>query len=87
MPLFKLLLFVLMVGVVMLAARGWFGARFTKRSNLWGGSALVAVGVCVLLLFTPLKWLAALLFVVMLPLATVSALVRREERPQNKNKE
>ncbi len=71
----------------MLAARGWFGARFTKRSNLWGSSTLVVAVVCVLLLFTPFKWLAGLLFVAMLPLATVSALVRREERPQNKNKE
>jgi uncharacterized membrane protein HdeD (DUF308 family) len=81
MQLFKLLLFVLIVGVVMLAARGWFGARLTRRSNLWGGSALVLTVVGVLLLFTPLKGLAVLALVAALPLAIVGALVRREEPP------
>jgi hypothetical protein len=80
MPAFKLLLFVLVVGVIMLVARGWFGARFTSRSNLWGGSAMVLAVVCFVLLFTPLKWLAVLAFVAALHKAVISALLRSDAK-------
>lgn len=86
MPLFKLLLIMLVLGVVAFAARMWFRLRFTTRSNLWSGSAVALTIVCALLLFTPLKWLAALAFVAALPLAVVGALVREGEGSGKKGK-
>ena len=77
----------LVLGVVAFAARMWFRARFTSRSNLWGGSALVLTVVCFVLLFTPLKWLAVLVLVAALPLATIGALLREGEGRGRKRKE
>jgi NhaP-type Na+/H+ or K+/H+ antiporter len=87
MYLFKLLVSVLIIGVIMGLARGWFGTRFTTRSNVWGGGAMVLTIVCFLLLFTPLKWLAALAFVAALPLAVVSALLRSTEEKKKSQRE
>jgi uncharacterized membrane protein HdeD (DUF308 family) len=87
MPLFKLLLIMLILGVVAFAARMWFRLQFTTRANLWGGSGMVLTVVGVLLLFTPLKGLAVLALVAALPLATMSALLREEERRGRKRKE
>ncbi len=74
----------LILGGVAWAARMWFRARFTSRSNLWGGGAVALTVVCVLLLFTPLKWLAVLAFVAALPLATIGALLREGEEGSGK---
>ncbi|MCS6858786.1 MAG: hypothetical protein NZT92_00535, partial [Abditibacteriales bacterium] len=63
MPFFKLLQILLVLGVAMFAARMWWRARFTSRANLWGGGAVALTVVCGVLLFTPLKWLAGLVFV------------------------